>query len=381
VEEEATMIVPIGARLAVPVLAAALLAACTQGGGVEPGQAGAGGGEEVELTEEWTWSASPPVSAGMPAVAGGEVAFTAARGRLVLLDAATGDQRWVAEHPRLRDVPPLLTADSVVAATEGGLASFDRGAGRLRWEADLGDRANTPVVAGGRVVTTLWDGAMVGVDAGSGREVWRLALPGDALGPPAGGGGTAVATWDDGSAAGAVAADAATGAERWRVPLPADGVSGPAVVASGPGPPSVVIVAGDVAAHGLHLDSGARRWHVEVEGAGSPEVPPLVLEGGDVLVAHRLGGVALVDVGAGRVRWSASSAGAAVRGGPAGPGPGGWFALPLVDGTILLAGPDREIELVQPPGLVSGVAAGPRGLLLVTTTQGPADGLAALSGW
>jgi hypothetical protein len=105
------------------------------------------------------------------------------------------------------------------------------------------------------------------------------------------------------------------------------------------------------------------------------------LADGVVLVAHRQGGMAVLDVDAGEVRWEASSDGAAVRGGPVGPGPNGWSVLPLDDGRLLFAGPDRDPDVREPPGLVSGVAAGADGVLLVATAQGKDNGVSALSGW
>ena len=76
-----------------------------------------------------------------------------------------------------------------------------------------------------------------------------------------------------------------------------------------------------------------------------------------------------------------SSDGAAVRGGPAGPGPGGRFALPLEDGRILLAGPEQPTAVVEPPGRASGVATGPGGLLLVGVREATDNDLTASTGW
>ncbi|HWC10678.1 MAG TPA: PQQ-binding-like beta-propeller repeat protein, partial [Acidimicrobiales bacterium] len=194
--------------------------------------------------------------------------------------------------------------------------------------------------------------------------------------------GVVVATWEGehGAGAGAVAVDPATGRQRWAVPLPEGGVSGPGL-ATVAGDELAVVVAGDIAAHALALDSGAERWATPLQGAGSPEVAPVDAGGGTVLVAHRLGGMALLDGADGRVRWEAASDGAAIRGGPAGPGPGGAYALPLDDGRVLVAGPRRPARLVDPPGRVSGVAAGPGRVLLVATRETAENDLTALAGW
>ena len=338
-----------------------------------------GGDRSLQLRKAWWWAAPPPASAGMPAADDDGIALTAGHEEMFLLDGA-GAVRWKADLVGLRDVPPALTPDEVLAATDDGVVAYDRATGKRRWEANLGERANTPLVQAGRAVVTTWEGSLVSLDLADGRVVWRTRLGGDALGPAAGapGASTVVASFDSGAAAGVVAVDAGSGRLRWNVPVPAGAVSAPAVV---PDAGMVVLVAADVAAHGLSLDDGSERWRQPLEGAGSPEVPPLAAGGGTVLVAHRLGGMALLDARTGSMRWYASSDTVAVRGSPAGPGPAGWFALPLHDGTVLFAGPDRPVEQKEPPALVTGVAIGPRGLLLIGTGQGDENGLLAVTGW
>lgn len=328
-----------------------------------------------ELAERWRWAAPPPSYAGMPAADGEGVALTYGHSHVTLLDRA-GRPRWTVDHRRVRDVPPRLTADAVLVPTEAGLLALDRATGAERWETTIDERVNTPVVAGGRAVVSTWDESLVGFDLATGRLAWRTPLPDLAIGPAAGDDRTVVATW----AAGAVAVDPADGRQRWTVSLPAGGVSGPGL--AGPANDRVVVViAGDIAAHALDLDSGEERWATPLEGAGSPEVVPLDVGGGAVLVAHRLGGMVVLDVANGAIRWEVSSDGAVVRGGPAGPGPGGAYALPLEDGRLLVAGPELPARLLDPPGRVSGVAAGPGDELLVATREATENGLTALSGW
>jgi outer membrane protein assembly factor BamB len=331
----------------------------------------------LRLIQAWRWSAPDEASAGMPAADGGGIAVLSGRKRLTLLDQA-GEVLWQVERSDLRDVAPALTESLVLAPTDDGLAAYDRATGRERWVATLGDRANTPALAGGRAVVTTWDGLLAAVDVATGKEAWRMRLGGNVLGPAAAAGGTAVATFDSGRVAGAVSVDVATGRQRWAARLPADGVSSPAIsTAAG----TAVMVVGDVSARGLSLDDGSERWRRPLDGSGSPEVPPLAFGDGRVLLAHRLSGLVMVDARDGRVEWEARADDAAVRGGPAGPGPNGWFALPLNDGRLMLAGPDRTTDVRDPPGLTSGVATGPDGLLLVGIGQGDENGLSALRGW
>jgi outer membrane protein assembly factor BamB len=295
-----------------------------------------------------------------------------------MLDRA-GTQRWDAQRQGLRSVAPAFSADLVLAATEDGLAAFDRRSGRPRWEANLGERVNTPAVVDGTAVVTTWEGSLAGIDLRDGTVRWRMKLGSNSLGPPAGAGKVATATFATQVVAGAVAVDAATGHQRWKVPLPVGGTSAPAVVHV-PGADVVVIVAGDIAAHGLSIEDGSERWRRPLEGAGSPEVPPLSLPDAKVLVAHRLGGMAMLDARDGTQEWAAGGDGAAVTGGPAGPGPNGWFAMPLYDGRLMLARPGST-EFRRPEGTVTGVARGPDHTLLAGVAQGSDAGLTAISGW
>ena len=326
--------------------------------------------------QAWRWDAPPSGSVGMPASDGHSVAFTYGHLGLVLLEGE-GREAWRALRPGLRPTAPLLTPTLVAAATEDGVVAYRRADGHERWHAALGERANSPVEISGVMVVTTWEGSVIGLDLEDGAVLWRISLGGVALAPPVGEGFTAVATWEaeGGEAAGILAVDSRTGARQWDRPLAPGGVSGP-----GAGSGRVVVIAGDRAVRALALDDGRPLWHVRTEDSGSAEVPPLTTGGdGGVVAAHRLGGLVRVDA-AGAVGWSASSDGAAVRGGPAGPGRRGRYALPLDDGRLLLGGPHGS-EVLDPPGLVSGVALGPGGALLVATAGRDRNHLYAISGW
>jgi len=360
-------------------LATVVLAGCRSGGG-DRGPAAVP--DEITMTTQWRWLAPPPSYVGMPAADAAGVAATFGHSHLVML-TPSGEPRWTVDRPSLRDVAPALTPDAVLVAAEDGLASFDRDTGEQRWTTALDERANTPVVAGGRAVVSTWEGSVIGLDPGTGSVQWRTGLPGPALGPAAVAGDVVVVSWEaeHGDGAGVVAVDATTGLQRWSVPLPPGGVSGPGVFADSASRSLVVVVAGDSAAHGLEADSGAERWRSNLDGAGSPEVVPLDAGGGTVLVAHRLGGMVLLDGVDGAPQWQVRSDGAAVRARPAGPGPDGLFALPLEDGRLLLAGPGRSTATVDPPGRVSGVASGPGGALIVGVREAADNDLTASTGW
>ena len=373
-----------GARWASLFLAALLGAGCAGGSTDDRGPAGPGapaagpGASDVSGPRQaWRWDAPAPASVGMPASDGRAVAFTYGHLGLVLLDGE-GREVWRVARRGLRANAPLLTPTLVSVATEDGVASYRRADGRELWHADLGERANSPVEVAGVLVVTTWEGSVVGVDPGDGSQRWRTPLGGAALAPAAGAGATAVATWEaeGGAAAGIVALDARSGRRRWARPLDVGGVSGPALDAG-----QVVAVAGDRAAHAFAAADGRPLWRVPTEDSGSAEVPPLPVPGagGGMLVAHRLGGLVLVSAQGSSV-WSVTSDGAAVRGGPVGPGPQERYALPLDDGRLLLGGAQGS-ELLDPPGLVTGVALGPAGALLVATGGARSNHLYAVSGW
>lgn len=367
---------PVSLGRIVCVLALLVATGCRSGAGAgggtpaDPpttaGRAPVPGGEARPEGQGWVWTAPPPAWVGLPAADDKEIAFTYGHQHLVVLDDH-GRPRWDTYRLGLRDVAPRLAPEVVVAATDDGLAAFRRAGGSPLWDTPVKGRANTPVIAGGLAVTTTWEGAAVAVSLADGKVAWTVPLPGPSLGPPATDGTTVVLTWDrtERATGGAVALDAATGRQRWAVPLPGGGISAPALTPGG----LAVAVAGDLAAHALALASGEERWRTPVDGAGSPEVPPVAVDGRSVLVAHRLGGLDLLDASTGRRSWQVASDGAAVRGGPV-VGPAGSYAFPLDDGRVLLAGPKRETELVRPPaGRVSGLALGPGGWLVASLRE------------
>jgi len=176
-----------------------------------------------------------------------------------------------------------------------------------------------------------------------------------------------------------VVVDGADGRQRWSAPVEPGGVGGPAIVPVPTTSTSVVVfVAGDLAVHGLDVADGGERWRIDTDGRGSPEVPPLLLGDGEVLVADRLGGLLLVDAGTADVRGRFRADGAATRGAPVGAGPDGPFAFPLDDGRVFLVGPELEVKVLDWPGRVSGLAMAPGGRLLVATREARANHLLAL---
>ena len=248
----------------------------------------------------------------MPAADDEGVAATYGHLRVVLLDL-DGSPQWELERQGLRDVAPALTADLVVAATEEGVLAVDRASGRLRWDTPVGERANSPVIARGMAVVSTWEGSLTAFDLADGHVVWRTALPGPALGPAATDGTAVAVTWESAhgeAGRGGGGRGAPTVASDGRSPSNRAAWAGAAIAAvpDDEDMAVVVAVAGDIGAHGLDLADGTERWRAEAEGKGSPEVPSLPLAAdGQVLVAHRLAGLMLLDADTGAERWIGSA--------------------------------------------------------------------------
>ena len=347
-----------------------------EGSAPPPAEVSGAGAPSVEGVA-WAWEAPPDASTGMPAADDREVAFTYGHQYLVVLDAG-GRERWKTARLGLRDVAPRLGSDLAVAATDDGVAAFRRADGSKAWDTPLAARANTPVISGRLAVTSTWEGQLVGLALADGKVAWTTPLPGGAIAPPAGDGTTVVAAWqrEDHRGAGVVAVDGATGRIRWTVPLEPGGMGGPTVTPDG----TVVLVAGDLGAHALDLRDGKERWRTQLRGAGSPEVPPVAVDAASVLVAHRLGGLDLLDLATGQRLWEVDTDGVMVRGGPV-VGPAGSFAFPLDYGRMVLAGPGRETESRQAPARISGLATGPGGLLVAATRGAAVNTVAATPHW
>jgi outer membrane protein assembly factor BamB len=109
-------------------------------------------------------------------------------------------------------------------------------------------------------------------------------------------------------------------------------------------------------------------------------VPPVAVGKDAVLVAHRLGGLDLLDTATGQRTWQVRTDGAAVRGGPV-VGPTGTFALPLDDGRLLVAGPGRETEFRRSPARISGLAVGPGGFLIAASRNGAVNDAQGTPRW
>ena len=354
-------------RTLVPALVALLLVSGACGGGRHAKHPAA----RPATPAGFTWHTTAGANAGMPVADAGGVASVLNHEEVVLLDQR-GSRRWeVTPGVRLYDTAPLLERDQVVVASDRGLVALERATGAMRWTADLGDTGATPARAGGLLVTTTWSQRMAAVDATTGAIVWALDLPGQLYDQPAVSDGIALATWDDGVHAALVAVDASSGALRWSAPLAGGGVSPPTV-----GGDAVFAVAGDAMAYAIDVRTGAPRWHTEMPGPGSPEVAPVVLQGGRVAFADRDGDLEVAHIADGTAAWAVRGIGAAFRGGPVALGLD-TVALPVDDGRVVVARGGKVADILDPSGLVPGVATSGDGRLVVATREGEPNMISA----
>jgi len=336
----------------------------------------------------WEWTPPPPANVGAPAVDEGGIVVTYGHQGMVAL-GLDGALLWEQRRVGLLDAAPTLAGDLVLAATESGVLAVDRSSGGIVWDSVVDERANPPAVVGGNALVSTWDASVMAFNLSDGQVDWSLKLGGPALGPVSVGNGVAVVSWEseNSSAAGVLAFDPSTGNEIWSRPLRRGGVSAPLVVQPGSPSPSesaslgtVVVVDAQIAAHGIELATGEVRWSSPLGGAGPSQVAPVLLDTGEVLITHRRGGLALVDPSTGALRWAVTDDDAAVlRGGPAGPTPGGRFVLPLYDGTLMVVRDGLLDDIMDPPGRVTGVAVAGENLLVATRESG-ANALYALDG-
>lgn len=124
----------------------------------------------------WTTTLSSPVRA-RPAVGADSLALTTESGRLVVLDAASGDVRWEALDGGVPRAGVAMDDGTLYGSEYGTLYAFDVRTGEERWSYESGDRiASTPSVSDGAVAVGISSsgGGLAVLDADSGAERWRL---------------------------------------------------------------------------------------------------------------------------------------------------------------------------------------------------------------
>lgn len=144
-------------------------------------------GVDAPLTLTWSTRIGSAIPSS-PLVAGGEVYVVSIDGRVVLLDAMTGEKRGrkalrsdVLATPALRDVRLFI-------ATTGRKRRFwtamDLREGKILWRVE-GGGVSSPLVAGGQVIVGSDRGEVVALDERTGEEIWRFKTEGPVRSAPA----------------------------------------------------------------------------------------------------------------------------------------------------------------------------------------------------
>lgn len=204
--------------------------------------AGSGYAEVLALdtdTGEEAWSftvGENPHVYGSPVVSDGSVIFGTTGGvapqgtgdYVYKLDAETGDEEWSVEFPGTSS-SVAVHEGTVYVEARGQVLALDEATGDEAWvHEDLGGTSDTPAVVDGRVyIPDSAEDRLVALDAGSGEELW--AFDGGLAQPAVAGDTVFTISVDEAGNATVHALDASTGDERWGTLLgPVDEVSDPA---------------------------------------------------------------------------------------------------------------------------------------------------------
>lgn len=302
----------------------------------------------------WTFRAGGPVRV-RPAVAGGAVWFQADDGVLYRLRAADGALQWkrrIVEQPVVRlpfsdpksrydrfGADVVVEGGLVFAGThDGRLLALDAATGEERWSFRAGDAIlAAPALAGGLLVFGSYDGRVYALDAGTGALRWSHDARAPVVSTPAFHAGAAIVGtrgYD------LLALDLKDGTLRWKRYIWMSWVESSARIANG----TAYVGSSDAAAVFAFDAAGGRpRWKTDVHGWswGQPAVSGSRVYAGTAgqtgyPAAHRAEVLAL-DAASGAVLWRF----------PAGSPEAGAFGFPgsmsAGDGRVFAAGLDGRV--------------------------------------
>lgn len=369
------------------------------------------------LERSWSVSAGSDTVFASPVIDSGAVFIGSDGGRLLALDAATGEQRWTfTTGTNLRGAP--AAADGLVftgGGTDGGLHALDAATGEVEWSVETTGRLTVytaPVIEDGIVYaatgpTSGRDDTVFALDAATGEQLWATDVGTTVFAGPAVDDGIAVvANADDGELIGL---DAATGQVRWTHPRTDDYfVGGPSLVDGivyiattdgdgggsmlavdaatgeliwenarhGDGQGSTPAVYGDLVVAGSHglgavvayrAATGEPVWRYDVDGAVSASV--MVTDDGYVIGGSQLDRrVWALDAGTGELVWE-EPVGANVTSSAA-----------FADDLLVTADARGTLHAFHPTGTVSGTVTGPDGAGLAATITVAETGASVTAG-
>lgn len=157
------------------------------------------------------------IATAAPVYADGTVYLASARGRLVAIDAESGQQRWTFRAKPATQVfsSVAVVGDAVYIGTDRNrVFAVDRETGRRRWKLKTNGAVWTaPLVRDGVLYFASLTGAFYAANAETGAVRWRVETGERSTWPPLAAAGLVVFPGEDSL----IAVDPATGAERWRL--------------------------------------------------------------------------------------------------------------------------------------------------------------------
>lgn len=241
-------------------------------------------------------------------------------GRILALDAETGEPFWTTATASGVFGSPAVSDDTVYVASVGGtLYALDASTGSVDWTRRLeGTVLASPTVDDGRVFVgtravdahalSHRDWPFYALDATDGSTVWRRPIPEGVFGTAAVHGDSVIVGGQNGTVH---AFDVAAGDERWRYRTPNPPGAGPDTdpllrfdgITSGPTVVDGTVVGGSYLGriYGLDVDDGEERFRLSVGSsiASSPSVAD-----GTVYVGDYGGTLSALSLPSGRTEWT-----------------------------------------------------------------------------
>ena len=115
----------------------------------------------------------------------GNAVFTGCRsGKVLQVDAKTGQKVWAnSDHESEVFSTPAVSDDTVAAAdNEGSVFALDRATGKLRWQFDTKGMALSPIIAGDKVIAVA-DGELFLLSVRDGKKIMSIKVSDEITSP------------------------------------------------------------------------------------------------------------------------------------------------------------------------------------------------------
>jgi outer membrane protein assembly factor BamB len=244
---------------------------------------------------------APEYIATGPAIANGILYFGTAVGSIVersgslySFDTATGALASLASGFACAGTPVISGDDLFIASEDASVRCIDRRRGGEHWRFKTRKfLAGTPAVAGDTLLVGSFDHSVYALDLRSGAEWWCLETGGPVRGTPVSDGETVfVASYDES----VYAVDAASGRRRWSYPAGSFILTTPTLHGD-----LVIVGCSDGSAHAVHAHTGKSAWVWRGDDPMHRGIiaRPVVVAGGNVVLASRTGTLHVLDLATG----------------------------------------------------------------------------------